>query len=741
MKNKISLMLIFILPFYFQTFSQIVSFPDKWSFKIGDDSVYKEINFDDSGWEKLSVTKYWESQGHDNYDGFAWYRLHFNVDKKYLNKTLYLLVGKIDDVDETYLNGVFIGATGKMPPDVVSEWNTQRVYKISSKILKENNVMAIRVYDLRLDGGIYSGLFGIYNKQQYIHELNLGPAPKKSFYQLVTSNGLISAVYNQKEDLIENIFPHIFRFYDENKRVEPFIKELKLNTKNKPLTVNYLDNTNIISVKYKDFEVKFFAPFSSQKKIFYAVIEGQNKELKGFDFNYQKSYCKVLTESWEKENPNGISQKYFLFSFEDSLENHSDDIVDAKNNLTKGSIINDELNYMKGVFDRCHYPKNISKDEKNLYEQSISILKMAQVSQKEIFEKSRGQILASLPPGGWNIGWLRDATYSILALNRLGLFEEAKNALNFFLKADAGYYKHYVYKDGIDYGVKADYRISVCRYFGIGKEESDFNENGPNIELDGFGLFLNAFTDYVNRSADSQFLLVNQTILSNLIADPILTFIDTNNLIRKESGPWETHLPGDQYAYTSIVCSAGLKNLGEEYKKHNINNYQKYLDAAEKLKRGIKDHLIYNGKIIKGFFEAETPKTYGFYDGGTIEAFSNNVFTDKKIFKLYYNELEKGVRISKRRGFSRLNNPDWYTIGEWPFLDLRIVSALIKFGQKAEAKKLLDWVTNNSKYNFNMIAELYNYRSESYDGEVPMVGFGAGAYIVSVRDYLSESNY
>ena len=741
MIKKIFLSTILLLVYSSLALAQVVSFPDTWSFKIGDDSAYKEINLDDSGWEKISVTRYWESQGHNKYDGFAWYRLHFKIDKKLLNKELYLLVGKIDDCDETFLNGIFVGATGGLPPKYFSEYNTQRAYKIPRGALKEKNVLAVRVYDGMLDGGIYGGVFGIYNKQQYVHELNLGPAPKKSFYQLVTANGLISAVYNEREDLIENAFPHLFRYYDEDNIVKPFIKSLKLKTAEKPEYAGYLENTHIINVKYRDFAVKYFAPFTAQQKILYAVVEGKSSAIMDLNFYYQKDYCDVLADSLIKINPAGPSQKIFLFSFNDSIENHSSDILKAKENLAGANIIPREIHYMKKVFARCFFPKNISKAEKALYEQSIAFLKMAQVSQKEIFVKSRGQILASLPPGGWNMGWLRDGTYSILALNRLGLFTEAKEALEFFLYADAGFYKHYVFRDGIDYGVKTDYRLSVCRYFGIGKEEADFNDNGPNIELDGFGLFLNALTDYVKRSGDEKFFLENKKILTALIADPILTFIDKNDLIRKESGPWETHLPGDQYAYTSIVCASGLRNLAEKLKSIGSGSYQKYFDAADKLTSGIKENLIYNGKMIKGFFEARQPDTYGFYDGGTIEAFNDNLFRDRNFFNSYYRNLEKGLRISRRRGFSRLNNPDWYTIGEWPFLDLRIASALIKYGRKKEAKQLIDWITDNSRYNFNMIAELYNYKTESYDGAVPMVGFGAGAYIISLCDYFSGDRH
>jgi hypothetical protein len=84
-------------------------------------------------------------------------------------------------------------------------------------------------------------------------------------------------------------------------------------------------------------------------------------------------------------------------------------------------------------------------------------------------------------------------------MTRLGMYAEARKGLEFMLKAPSDRFKHYIYRDGKDYGPGVDYQISLTRYFGNGKEECDYNEAGPNIEYDDFGLFLIAFSDYVNR--------------------------------------------------------------------------------------------------------------------------------------------------------------------------------------------------------------------------------------------------
>jgi GH15 family glucan-1,4-alpha-glucosidase len=720
---------------FFQSlaFAQTILLPNEWYFKLGDDSSYKSTRLDDLSWDKIKVPSHWENFGYQDYDGFAWYRLHFSINSKALEQDFYLLVGKIDDVDETYLNGVLVGSTGKFPPYAQSAWNQQRAYKIPKGLLKENNILAIRVYDMGAPGGIHSGILGLLGKTELEKELNLGPGPKKSFYQLVTSNGLIAAVYNEKQRQIENVYPHIFAAYDSVKKVKPFVKNLRLSIDASPIFTRYELNSHIILVKYKEFEVRYFTSFTENNKIFYTHIIGEDENIENIRIDFLSVESEIISEKIIRKLNNGKVEKYFLLSFNDSLHNNSKNLLQAKSKiLSSTSFIKDELNFIKDLFSRSNFPKELKQDERDLFEQSITVLKMAQVSQKEIFEKARGQILASLPPGMWNITWIRDAAYSIYALTKLGLFEEAKSALKFFLNAETGSYRKYIHSDGLDYGIKVNYKISVCRYFGMGLEESDFNENGPNIELDGFGLFLWAFCEYVKRSGDEEFLNEYFNLAENEIADVIVISVEKNDLIRKDSGPWERHLPGKQFAYTSIACAKGLKLFADLCKKRNLNCYEKYSSAYKRLVNGIKAHLIVNGRYLKGNFESSKPNEYDHFDAATFEAFNFNLFDDKPFFDSHFSEYSSNLKFKdKQRGFFRINNGDWYDSQEWVFLDLRIASALMKFGEIKKAKELLKWITEQSKLNFNQIAELYEEKTSAYEGACPMVGFGAGSYIIS----------
>lgn len=88
-----------------------------------------------------------------NYDGWAWYRLEFKAPEALLNSDkVYFCAGAIDDFDEVYVNGQLIGKTGA---EVAHYWTAPRQYVSSSSLLKKDkNVIAVRVFDEKGNGGL-----------------------------------------------------------------------------------------------------------------------------------------------------------------------------------------------------------------------------------------------------------------------------------------------------------------------------------------------------------------------------------------------------------------------------------------------------------------------------------------------------------------------------------------------------------------------------------------------------------
>jgi sialate O-acetylesterase len=153
-----------------------VNLQSTWKFQPGDDPRRKEVDFNDSGWSEIFVPAKWEDQGYRDYDGYAWYRKSFVFKTTNGTEKMVLLMGKIDDIDQVYINGIFVGSTGTFPSrrgddaSTGQEWQAFRGYYIPDGLLKKDqkNIIAVRVLDTGGDGGIYEGPVGLITQTKYI---------------------------------------------------------------------------------------------------------------------------------------------------------------------------------------------------------------------------------------------------------------------------------------------------------------------------------------------------------------------------------------------------------------------------------------------------------------------------------------------------------------------------------------------------------------------------------------------
>ena len=137
---------------------ELLAATGQWRFQKGDDMAWKETDFDDSQWDSVLLPSTWES--HSNYledNVYGWYRRHIDIPAEYRGKDFDLLLGSIDDVDETFLNGQRIGGSGSFPPDYHTAYDVQRRYRVPASLVHGNgsDVLVVRVFDSIGEGGIY----------------------------------------------------------------------------------------------------------------------------------------------------------------------------------------------------------------------------------------------------------------------------------------------------------------------------------------------------------------------------------------------------------------------------------------------------------------------------------------------------------------------------------------------------------------------------------------------------------
>jgi hypothetical protein len=122
---------------------------------------------DETGMQEVAVPAKWEEYGGAwaTADGEAVFRRTVEIPAGWAGRELSLSLGAIDDFDNTFFDGVEVGATTLSTPNA---WSTPRRYTIPAKLVTPGrHVIAVRVFD-RFGGG---GLVGDF-EQMNLEPLN-----------------------------------------------------------------------------------------------------------------------------------------------------------------------------------------------------------------------------------------------------------------------------------------------------------------------------------------------------------------------------------------------------------------------------------------------------------------------------------------------------------------------------------------------------------------------------------------
>jgi len=175
MKSKILMIIVFLVGILFNSYSQRrIDISNGWRFQTGDDQNFAIPEFNDELWKGIRVGSNWESEGYKNYDGIGWYRMKLIIpssfrddNKEFLTSGLKLSIGRIDDNDITYFNGVVIGKT--------EGWNLERAYTIPFNLIRwdKENVISIRIEDVITLGGMFVGPYSIEKLDKLTNLINI----------------------------------------------------------------------------------------------------------------------------------------------------------------------------------------------------------------------------------------------------------------------------------------------------------------------------------------------------------------------------------------------------------------------------------------------------------------------------------------------------------------------------------------------------------------------------------------
>jgi hypothetical protein len=394
-----------------------------------------------------------------------------------------------------------------------------------------------------------------------------------------------------------------------------------------------------------------------------------------------------------------------------------------------------------------------SDQEKHLWRQSEVMLRMAQSREpNRPGRHSNGLIVACLPDGVWFTPWVRDMAYAAAAFARMGHRDEARAAiLAYFNAQPTGKMR----KDTA--GV--DYQISVVRYFGDGSEEPFFTmEGSTNIEFDDWGLALWVLGDYLRQYDDSA-LLATPTYRGKLyesardyVVKPLLANTEKYGdglIVAADTSIWEEHQKDEKhFAFSTAMAIVGLRRFAEV--AHRAGDEAARTDVLNHialLEKGFNAAFVRDGKL-RGTLEKGVKNDI---DGALLAIINFGIVTDPAVVRdtVERMELLKVASGGYRRVRSTYTDPAifeyWYERQEFLFVDFSLAEVYRRLGRNAEADAMLKRIVGKSAADHNIIPEMYVavpcrlFPGEIGDptGATPMVGYGAGVYILHLLERSS----
>lgn len=390
------------------------------------------------------------------------------------------------------------------------------------------------------------------------------------------------------------------------------------------------------------------------------------------------------------------------------------------------------------------------ENERHLWRQSEVVLRMAQSREpNRPGRNNNGLILASLPEGPWFMPWVRDMAYATVALARMGHCSEARAALLAYFNAQPTA-KMRAETAGVDY------QISVVRYFGDGSEEPFFTmEGSTNVEFDNWGLVLWALGEYLQHCNDPDLLRI-PTYRGRLyesardyVVKPLLANLEKYGrglIVAADTSIWEERQKDRKhFAFSTAAAIVGLRSFAETARRRGDESTRaEVIHQLALLEKGFTEAFVRGGKL-HGTLEEGVKNDI---DGALLAVINFGVMTDPATVRDVVERMEL-LRVASggyRRVRSVLTDPSifeyWYERQEFLFVDFSLAEVDRRIGRNAEAAAILKRIVEKAAADHNFIPEMYVAEScrlfpgrvGDPTGAIPMVGYGAGVYVLQLLD-------
>ena len=116
---------------------------------VGKVKKYMDSNFDDSDWAEINCPAEWSTVETGMVEGVVWMRKTIEIPEAWIGKEMSLELGPIDEMDETFVNGILVGSNA-----IIDNWNKSRFYTIHENVINDEKVViAVRALNTMTQGG------------------------------------------------------------------------------------------------------------------------------------------------------------------------------------------------------------------------------------------------------------------------------------------------------------------------------------------------------------------------------------------------------------------------------------------------------------------------------------------------------------------------------------------------------------------------------------------------------------
>jgi GH15 family glucan-1,4-alpha-glucosidase len=599
---------------------------------------------------------------------------------------------------------------------------------------------------------------------------------------LVTGNGHGFAVVAPERGAATSFYPHPHSFtrpdpanpLGEGIETANFIKSLSWGGRDGTTSADYIDDSHVIRLRSADGSTTFFMPFGFDRPAL--IIAKSSPTAWRVQWNRPLLSRKTLSAGVELLRFDGIDEPLLLIPLGSARQAPSDQPLSAsaawaltalESDQDADAAIRDFDRWREGLspaalvrrelarFERWRTKPVVrfkSEQERHLWRQSETMLRMAQSREPNRQGRYGNGLIVAALPDVYSTPWVRDMAWATVALARMGHRREARAALLAYFNArPTGKMRGQV--NG------ANYQISVVRYFGDGAEEPFFTQEGStNIEFDNWGEVLWVLGEYL-RKYDDPALLKSATYRGLLyesardfIVRPLLVNTEPfgdGRIVAADTSIWEERQKDKKhFAFSTALAIVGLKEFAVVAQRAGDEPARRQaIEQVALLEKGFAASFIRGGKL-RGTLEESVKNDI---DGALIPVTNFGLVRDPAVIRdaIGRMALLKVPSGGYRRVRSTYTDPKifeyWYERQEFLFVDLALAELLRRQGQKVAADAMLDRITAKAAADHNIIPEMYvALPCELFPGKVgdptgaiPMVGYGAGAYILHLLNRAS----